>query len=183
MIFKYECPLYTHKSDLFSENGTNEVPEYILDFPERGGVCLKEIGIKPIYEIIQANISNCDLTNVIESCVHSNQYAVCNQENLNSIITDYVGLTDLGELFAASKRMERTWKELPLEVRESFGSDMKSFIREMGSDAFNEKITSGYDKFYRTISKTINPDIIPPDSGSTGSKVDDKEVNEKEMEV
>ena len=162
MIFKYKEPLYKHESDFFSEKGTKEIPTYVLDFPDRGGVCLKKTGIKPIYEMIQAILVNCDLQNVIESCVHSNQYSVVTEDNLNTMVADYTGITDLGELYSATKRLEYTWKELPLEVRESFDSDKKKFIKSFGTDEFKDKVTNGYKNFYGSVNKNTIVDVKPP---------------------
>lgn len=181
MIFKYSEPLYKHESDFHSEKGTKEIPTYVLDFPDRGGVCLKKTGVNPIYEMIQANLNNCDLNNVIESCVHSNQYAVCTQENLNTMIADYTGITNLGDLYSATKRMEHTWSELPLEVRESFDSDIKKFIRGFGSNEFMDKVETGYKNFYGNINKNTMVDVEPPTQVPTVPDVVDKIEVDKEV--
>lgn len=182
-MFKYNKPLYHHESDFFSEKGTKEIPTFVLDFPDRGGVCLKQTGTKPIYEMIQANLVNCDLQNVIESCVHSNQYAVCTEENLNTMVADYTGITNLGELYAATKRMEHTWSELPLEVREEFGSDTKNFIRSFGTDEFRDKVSNGYKNFYGNINKNTIVDVKPPNEDNVTPPIVDKEKGTVVKEV
>lgn len=162
MLIKYKESLYSHEDVKFSDKGTKVVPTYILDFPDRGGVCLRKTGEKPIYEMIQANLVNCDLQNVIESCVHSNQYAVCTQDNLNTLIADFTGVSNLAYLYAGTKRMENTWRDLPLEVRESFDSDIKKFIRSIGTSEFDEKVSLGYEKFNENIYKNMSTKIALP---------------------
>lgn len=161
-VRKYSEPIWKHEPAAFSEKGTQTVDTFVLDFPDRGGVCLKKTGEKPLYEMIQANLVNCDLQNVIESCVHSNQYAVCTQENLNTMIADFTGVTNLGDLYAGTKRMENTWKDLPLEVRESFDGDIKKFIRGIGTSDFNEKVATGFDNFYKSMNKNTITEVVPP---------------------
>ena len=162
-VKRYTEPLWSHDDKKFTDVGSKTIPTFVLDFPERGGLALKKTGEKPIYDMIQANLVNCDLQNVIESCVHSNQFAVCTQDNLNTMVADFTGVTNLGDLYVGAKRMENTWKELPLEVRESFGSDLKSFIRTMGTEDWNTKVTDGFNRFNDTIKKNTIVEVVPPD--------------------
>lgn len=174
-MIKYDKGLWFHEEPTkFSRHGTKTIKAYVLDYPSRGGVALKEVGEKPIYEMIQKELDNCDLKNVIESCVHNNQYAVCSPDNLNTVVADFTALTNmnsLGELYAHHKVVENTWLDLPLEVREQFNSDIKQFINAFGSDEFDDKVNKGFVAFndaYKKVHKVpTNDTIINPISDDT----------------
>ena len=168
-VMKYKSPIWQRDSVVCSEPGTRTVPTFVLDYPERGGVALKKTGEKPLYDMIQANLVNCDLQNVLESCVHSNQYAVVTQDNLNTMIADFTGMTNLGDFYAGTKRMEHTWKELPLEVRESFDGDIKKFIRGIGTDDFRDKVANGFNKFQKSIKKNTITEVVPSVTDETST--------------
>lgn len=184
MLFKYSKPLYSRDISHVSCSGSAEVPEYHIDFPPAGGVRLKQTGIIPLYEKIQANLANCDLKNVIDSCIHSNQYAVCTSENLNSLVADFTSLHNLGDIYAASRRMEHTWHDLPIEVREQFNSDFGVFINGIGTEEFDEKLNVGYSNFNETIRKNNVVGVVPPDKGNLNiTPPTETEVIKPEKEV
>lgn len=165
MLKKLSEPIYSHDERYFSNPGTDTIPTYVLDFPARGGVALIETGEKSIYEMIQANLVNCDLQSVIESCVHSNQLAVYNRDDVKTLIADFTGVDNLADLYVGMKRVENTWDGLPIEVREQFDSDIKKFTRGIGTSEFEDKLSTGFGKYNDSIKKIRNtapvPDVPP----------------------
>ena len=186
MVCRMSKSPYAHDDVFYSNHGTRVVPEYVLDFPERGGVALKQVGEKPIYEIIQSNLANCDLANVIESCFHSNQCMAVTPDSLNEMIADFTGLTNLGEFYSGTKRMENTWKNLPLEVRESFDGDIKKFIRGIGTDEFRGKVADGFNKYGKSLYKSKSKEVKDHASeykvsASDGSSSSEAEITKPEV--
>lgn len=146
--FKYAdegcgCP----QEQLYTPSGTFEKDKLALDFPKYGGLALKKVGTIPTYQMVQAAKASCDLVNVIESVAHPNQFDVLNQEGLNEVVMDFTGASNLGDLYMATKRIENSFYDLPLEVREEFGSDLKQFVREIGTQSFHDKVSSGMDRY------------------------------------
>lgn len=148
MLKKYDSFLYGCSFEHpFTCCGTFEHDKLSLDFPETGGLSLKKVGVVPTYEMIQAARSDCDLANVIESVGHPNQYDVLDIDGLNEIVVDFTGASNLGDLYVATKRIENSFYDLPLEVREQFGSDLKQFVRQLGTPEYHDKMQKGFDKF------------------------------------
>lgn len=146
--FSYNPDSYgCSQEQLFTDCGTMECDKFALDFPKTGGLSLKKVGITPTYQMIQAAKASCDLVNVIESVQHPNQFDVLDQEGLNEVVVDFTGASNLGDLYVATKRIENTFYDLPLEVREEFGSDLKQFVRELGTQAYHDKVQKGFDRF------------------------------------
>ena len=187
MIIKANDSIYAHEDEYITPCGSRVIDSYVLDFPDAGGVALKKCGEKNIYEMIQANLVNCDLQSVIEACGHSNQYSTTTHDGLDTLIADFTGATNLGDLYVGAKRMENTWKDLPLEVREEFGSDIKNFIRGIGTADFNESVSRGFDKYNNSLKKVaIQEPSVPPsqpqntplnDVPAPGSTINESEVN------
>lgn len=171
MSKKYDFPVCCRSDDrYYSIAGDRVIDKFALDFPDRGGLALKKIGEKPIYELIQSERANCDLQAVLESCVHSNQYSVLGQDSLNDLVCDFTTCTNLGELYAGTKRIENAFYDLPIEVRENFDSDLKKFVRAIGTDDFNNLVSDGYNRFFGRYHDNINAsDVVDtPDNPVLG---------------
>lgn len=164
-IFKYSDEGYgCSQEQLFTPEGTFEKDKLVLDFPRTGGLSLKKVGITPTYEMVQAARSQCDLANVIESVHHPNQFDVLDQEGLNEVVVDFTGATNLGDLYVATKRIENTFFDLPLEVRENFGGDLKQFVRELGTQSYHDKVQDGFDRYHGITHSNIQAgtEVQPP---------------------
>lgn len=168
---RYKKPLYCDDGIFYSVTGEREEDEFMLDYPDRGGVALKKIGVKPVYAKIQAEKVNCDLQSVLESVVHESQSSVIDLGTMNDIIADFTIPKSLGDLYSGMKEVENTWSQLPLEVRESFNSDVRSFVRDIGSDDFNAKVSAGYKSFYDKCSKRV---LVNNDVNVSNSQVVDQ---------
>lgn len=155
-MIRYDKPLYCHDDRFCCSAGEHVIDKMILDYPSTGGVALKKVGEIPIYEQIQAARVDCDLESVLQSCVHTNQASVLDMDSLNDLVVDFTTVTNLGELYSSTKRIENTFYDLPIEVREQFNSDIKQFIREIGSDDFDRKVTSGFDAFNGSYHQHLN---------------------------
>lgn len=162
----------------FTPSGTFEKDKLALDFPKHGGLALKKVGTVPTYQMVQAAKASCDLVNVIESVSHPNQFDVLDQEGLNEVVVDFTGASNLGDLYVATKRIENTFYDLPLEVREEFNGDLKQFVREIGTQSYHDKIQSGYDKFrgitHTNIQAGVSSDPPVPSVQSPVASVVDK---------
>ena len=164
-IFRYSEPIY--KRDIppvCSCHGTEEVDDFKLTFPVTGGVRLEKIGTKPLYKQIQANKVNCDLSSVLEQCVHQNQLDICDPTKVTDAIADFTGLSSMAEWYAGMKNLEQVWKETPLDVREQFGSSQVQFMNAIGTPEFNNKLNIGFNSYYESINKRI--DVPLPTSHS-----------------
>lgn len=162
-IFRYSEPIY--KRDIppvCSCHGTEEVDDYKLTFPVTGGVRLEKVGTKPLYKQIQANKVNCDLSSVLEQCVHQNQLAVCTPDSVTDAIADFTGLSSMAEWYAGMKNLEQVWKDTPLEVREQFGSSQVQFMNAIGTPDFNKKLNSGFEAYYDSINKRLDVPLPTP---------------------
>ena len=168
-IFRYSESIY--KRDIppvCTCHGTEEVDDFKLTFPVTGGVRLEKIGTKPLYKQIQANKVNCDLSSVLEQCVHQNQLDICDPEKVTDAIADFTGLSSIAEWYAGIKQLDQVWKETPLEVREQFGSSQVQFINSIGTPDFINKINIGFDAYYDSINKRIDvPLPTPPEEPTT----------------
>lgn len=144
MIYRYLHGIYANHDDYVSNPGTEEIPDYVIDYPKSGGVRLKQNGSKPLYKLIQANKVNCDLNAVLEQCVHENQLAVCSPDTVESAIADFTGLSSMAEWYSGMKNLESIWYQMPLEVREKFNSSKTNFVNSIAGDDFNDKLIQGY---------------------------------------
>ena len=115
-----------------------------------------------MYDKIQASRVNCDLANVLEDVVHTNQYSVLDIDSLNDVVADFTTVSNLGELYSGTKRLENAFYDLPIEVREEFNSDLKQFVRGIGTPDFHDKLEKGYERF----NGTYHPDLYTSISGS-----------------
>lgn len=146
--FSYDPDSYgCSQEQLFTPPGTFEKDKLALDFPKSGGLALKKVGVTPTYQMVQAARASCDLANVIESVQHPNQFDVLNQEGLNEVVVDFTGASNLGDLYVATKRIENSFYDLPLEVREEFNGDLKQFVREIGTQSYHDKLQAGFDRY------------------------------------
>lgn len=147
----------------YSRSGDKILPKFVLDFPETGGVCLKKCGEIDHYTLIQKRRVDCDISKVLESVVKNEPQSVVDMESLNTLVADFVTVNNLGELYNATKRIETTWDDTPLEVRQQFGSDIRQFIRQMGTDDWIQKVSDGYNDFngvyHETPGLTNKPDV------------------------
>lgn len=156
MIIKYSEPIYKHAEIVCSCHGETEIPEYVLEHPDTGGVRLKQTGTKPIYAIIQANKVNCDLQSVLEQCVHENQLASCTVDDVTSAIADFSGMHSLAEIYAGMKQLDNVWNETPLEVREQFNSSKAMFVSSIGNEDFADKLNDGFKAYQDSLCKRID---------------------------
>lgn len=157
MIFRYNKPIYKRTFQLVpSTPGTEDIPKFKLDYPAAGGVRLVQCGTTPLYKQIQANKSNCELSSVLEACIHQNQLAVTSIDTVNGAISDFTGLSSMAEIYSGMKHLEQIWNETPLEVREQFNSSKANFVQSIGSEDFNKKLTVGYNKFYTSINSRFD---------------------------
>ena len=157
MVFRYSEPIYKRGTPPFSScHGTEEVDEFKLVFPETGGVRLEKVGTKPLYAQIQANKVNCDLSSVLEQCVHQNQLSVCDIDDVTSAIADFTGLSSMAEWYAGMKNMEQVWNDTPIEVREQFGSSKTQFMHSLGTPEFNQKLQNGFNSYYESINRRLD---------------------------
>lgn len=163
MIYRYDTPIYKRTFvPVASTPGTEEVPKYKLDYPPAGGVRLVQCGTIPLYKQIQANKSNCELSSVLEACIHQNQLAVTSIDTVNGAIADFTGLSSMAEIYSGMKHIEQIWNETPLEVREQFNSSKANFVQSIGSEDFNKKLNDGYNKFYDSIKSRLDkPAPVP----------------------
>lgn len=167
-MIRYNTPLYSHDDEFNSCCGERVIDKFVLDFPDRGGVCLKKCGEIPLYDMIQANRVNCDFAAVMENIVKNDPTSVLDVNSLNDVVADFTTVTNLGELYSSTKRIENAFYDLPLEVRQEFNSDLKQFVRSIGTDDFNSKVEAGYAKFNGTYhsdlltNKPIDP-VLPVD--------------------
>ena len=175
MIIRYKEPLYGSSDKFPSSHGEKEIPEYKLEHMKNGGVCLKKTGMKPIYEMIQANKVNCDLSSVIETCVHHNQLAVCDVDDVTNAIADFSGLSSMADWYAGMKNLENVWQQMPLEVREKFNSSPTAFVGSIGQLDFKEKIQSGYEAYSKAFAKRLEVVQEPVSAETTVTQT----VNEK----
>ena len=163
MKMRFNSP-YFHDDMFFSNSGTPTVPDYQLDFGDDGIPYLKQVGEIPLFEKIQAERSNCELESVLKSCVTDSQLNVLDFDGVNDLVADFTGLKSLGDVYLASKRMENSWLDLPLEVREQFDSSMHKFVSLYGSEEGSKLMQDGYRKYYnniRNVNKVGNPESKP----------------------
>lgn len=185
MIIRYEKNHFSTGARFCSNPGTEEVDEFVIDYPSKGGVRLKKVGTIPLYKQIQANKANCDLASVLETCIHENQLAVCSSDDITSAIADFSGMTSMAEIYSGMKHVEEVWKKTPLEVRELFNGSKTNFVASIGDDDFMSKIDSGFTNYYGNISKRLDsnskpiintvPEVTPevtPEVNNTVPKID-----------
>lgn len=172
MIIKYSKCIYARDPEhiIYSNSGSPEVPEYKLIYPTTGGVALERCGTIPLYEQIQANKVNCDLSSVLEQCVHQNQLAVRNFDEMNQAITDFTGFSNMAEWYSGMKHLEQIWSETPIDVREQFNSSKANFINSIGTDDFTNKVNQGYKKYYDSLKKRLDPVSLTVESKDINSE-------------
>lgn len=151
MVFKYKKSLFSNDCIVASNPGSEVIPSYVLDYKTDGGVQLKQNGTKPIYKLIQANKVNCELSTVLEQCVHQNQLAITNQSDVESAIADFTAFSDYADIFTGVKQLGQIWKEMPIDVREQFNSSKSAFISSISDEDFKEKLNAGYAAYYDSI--------------------------------
>lgn len=165
-------------------SGEKILPKYVLDFPEKGGVCLKQCGEIDHYTLIQKRRVDCDIAKVLESVVKNEPQSVVDMDSLNTLVADFVTVNNLGELYNATKRIETTWDDTPLEVRQQFDGDIRKFVRSIGTEDWNQKVSAGYQefrgKYHVTPGLTNKPDVpvYNPDNNTfIDQKVSDQSSN------
>lgn len=186
MIKKYSKSLYKRESGIVSNSGNKIKDDYMLKYKNDGGVYLKKTGETDVYKVIQANKVNCDLQSVLETCVHQNQLNVNSPDVIKSAIADFTGLETMAEWYAGIKDFEQMWRDTPIDVKEQFNSSKAMFISSIGDDDFIDKVNTGFDKYYKGISKRIdvkspivdNNNIVPNDKGDINPNL---EVNSEEV--
>lgn len=169
MVIKYKHSLYQRSDIVCSCPGSDEIPSYVLDYKPDGGVCLKQKGTTPLYKMIQANKANCDLSSVLEQCVHQNQLAITSQADVESAIADFTSFKSYADIFTGIKQLGQVWNEMPLEVREKFNSSKSSFVGAIADADFSTRLSDGYNDYYKAVRKRLDnsckPSIMPtPDS-------------------
>lgn len=167
MIIKYTESIYKRDTFTPSNAGTEDVPAYVLGFKTDGGVYLKPNGTKPLYKQIQANKVNCDLSSVLEHCIHENQLAVTSLSDVESAIADFTSFKSYADIFTGVKHLGQIWNEMPLEVREQFNSSKASFISSIADTDFSERLSNGYDNYYQAINMRLDSKSSLPTLEST----------------
>ena len=127
-------------SAFFSPTGNGTIEEYQLKRdPKTGEESLVCVGIRNIYEEIQAFKESTDISNIIERFVNGETDVLHQVDGVYADVSD--APTSYADYFNKVKEAEKIFESLPEDIKDKFDNSAEKFFLEFGTDSFNDKVS------------------------------------------
>lgn len=129
---------YDH-TDIVSEPGVGEAPDYMLKIDENGREVLEQVGVINTYAQIQSYKDACDINNILARYASGDASVLSERQGMFFDATKFPD-TFRGMLDAIVQG-EQIFNSLPLDVKAEFGFDFGRWVAGMDNiTEWNEKM-------------------------------------------
>lgn len=118
--------------------GSRTVPEFFKQISDDGVEFLKECGTRDLYDEIQSHKDSVDIHIILAKYASGDTSVLSKKQGMYGDFTK--APTSLVEMIQLVNEADRAFLDLPLEVREKFGSSVARWLAEYGTDAWSEKM-------------------------------------------
>lgn len=144
----------------YTSSGSPVKDKFIMEVTSKGYPSLRKVGEHNLYDEIQSYREGCDLAAILRSFGNEcPRYDPLSLEAAEAFVNDFSNLSSLGDLVNDAEAIKQFFRELPLEVRNSYDDSVHRFARDFNSTEF-------IDNLRKAFGVLDNPEPAPlPDSG------------------
>lgn len=157
-IFFASC--LTKRKRYFSNPGSREANDYIVDINDKGHKTLKFTGTHDIYQDIQSYAEECKIENIIARAAAGDMSALNQRQGMYADITNTP--KNLAEAQNMILKLSSEFDRLPSDIKKQFDNSKEKYVQEFGTENWAEIM--GFKAPETKPEKTENVDFIP---GST----------------
>lgn len=154
-VFFASC--LTKRKRYFSDPGSREANDYIVDINDKGHKTLRFTGTHDIYQEIQSYAEECKIENIIARAAAGDTTALNQRSGMYGDFTNTP--KNLAEAQNIILRLSAEFDKLPVELRKKFDNSKEKYIQEFGSDNWAEIM--GLKTPEESTEKTENVEFVP----------------------
>lgn len=135
---------FNNDERFYSNVGDPVKERFIGKYNEKGQLVLESVGKEYLYDYIQSFKDSCDLKMIIKRFTNGETDVLSKVQGFYADVSDLPG--NYAEMLQVVTNGERTFMELPVDIRAKFNHNFGEFLAEFGSSDFYNKLGVSFDQ-------------------------------------